>query len=224
MVCCYQVWKNQSHNIFNTKILIFQSSIDNLWTYLNVCTVSIDWLAIHFEKSSMFGKDADAATIRIAFPLRNVLNLETIASSVGPRFLSPTKCISSINTKRTAFAMSECSFHFRVIESHFSGVVTIMWYGEMTFKSSISVVSPVTKATFKLSGLNFWSHFWNISLHKAFVGATTKITWIRLKITNRNKLLWLTKKDKKKWKCLTALTVYNFECHSTVLSHFHSHQ
>lgn len=140
-------------------------------------TESTDWSAfIHFATSPIFGNDADTDMKRICdWFCWKVLNRETIASSVGPLDLSPTKSTSSINTKRTALANSQWSFHLRVIESHFSGVVTQIWNVDKSVKSAISIgsESPVAEATSKWYALNFCCHFWNISLHSALFGATT---------------------------------------------------
>ena len=51
----------------------------------------------------------------------------TTASKVAPRFSAFSKCISSIKNKLTCPTKPLYSvFHFRVIESHFSGVVRII--------------------------------------------------------------------------------------------------
>lgn len=68
-----------------------------------------------------------------------------------------------------AFIYSQ-TFHFRLSESHFSGVVIIMLYFEV-FKSKSSS-SPVADPHNTPNGSNFFFQSAVISLHRAFIGAT----------------------------------------------------
>ena len=82
---------------------------------------------------------------------------------------------SSIRKSLTICTKTELSFHFLVIESHFSGVVSNKWKFTNFFKS-YSFVSPVISRHFKprLENLTFQSKY--LSEHNAFIGATATNT------------------------------------------------
>jgi hypothetical protein len=152
--------------------------------------------------STMLGIVAETAinlmpfgpTIAVLFSCRlnsMVFILLTTASSVGPLVSSfsrwtwinskfihfqtlSTQNASSIRINLMCWTKLWFSFHCRVIESHFSGVVRMIWFFLST-KWQFWSMSPVTSAHLRPNVPNFLLQSASLSAHNAFTGATVKI-------------------------------------------------